>query len=140
MTILRFGNFELDVRSRELRCLEERRPGVPGDSGASVRLQEQPLEILRMLLERSGDVVTRDELRQRLWPDGTFVDFEHSLNAAIKRLRAALGDDADNPRFVETVPRRGYRFVGRAKVTTPASSSAGVQMGRDDDRIRLAVL
>ena len=67
------------------------------------------------MLERPGDVVTREELRQRLWPDGTFVDFEHSLNAAVKRLRAALGDDADNPRFVETLPRRGYRFIARAR-------------------------
>jgi len=99
--ILRFGNFELDVRSRELR-----------GGGACVRLQEQPLEILRLMLERPGEVITRDELRQRLWPEGTFVDFEHSLNAAIKRLRAALGDDADKPTFIETVPRRGYRFVG----------------------------
>src|SRR5687768_5599485 len=99
--ILRFGNFELDVRSRELR-----------GSGACVRLQEQPLEILRLMLERPGAVVTRDELRRRLWPEGTFVDFEHSLNAAVKRLRAALGDDADHPRFVETLPRRGYRFIG----------------------------
>jgi TolB-like protein/tetratricopeptide (TPR) repeat protein len=98
---LRFGSFELDVRSRELRKGE-----------ATVRLQEQPFEILRMMLERPGSVVTRDELRRRLWPDGTFVDFEHSLNAAVKRLRAALGDDADNPRFVETLPRRGYRFIG----------------------------
>ena len=98
---LRCGRFELDVRSREVRT-----------GGACIRLQEQPFEILRMMLDRPGDVVTRDELRRRLWPDGTFVDFEHSLNAAVKRLRAALGDDADNPRFVETVPRRGYRFIG----------------------------
>ena len=97
---LRFGSFELDVRSRELRTGANR-----------VRLQEQPFEILRMMLERPGAVVTRDELRQRLWPNGTFVDFEHSLNAAVKRLRAALGDNADNPRFVETLPRRGYRFI-----------------------------
>src|SRR5688572_30710840 len=100
---LRFGSFELDVRSRELRT-----------GSATVRLQEQPFEILRMMLERPGAVVTRDELRDRLWPAGTFVDFEHSLNAAVKRLRAALGDDADNPRFVETLPRRGYRFIGAA--------------------------
>ena len=97
---LRFGSFELDVRSRELR---------KGDT--RIRLQEQPFEILRVMLERPGDVVTRDELRQRLWPEGTFVDFEHSLNAAVKRLRAVLGDDADNPTFVETLPRRGYRFI-----------------------------
>src|SRR5690348_11649938 len=104
---LRFGSFELDVRSRELRQGETR-----------IRLQEQPFEILRLMLERPGDVVTRDELRQRLWPDGTFVDFEHSLNAAVKRLRAALGDDADRPRFVETLPRRGYRFI--APIESPA--------------------
>jgi DNA-binding winged helix-turn-helix (wHTH) protein len=98
---LRFGPFELDVSSRELwtgsRC---------------VRLQEQPFVILQILLERRGRVVTRDELGARLWPEGTFVDFEHSLNAAIKRLRSVLGDDADNPRYVETLPRRGYRFIG----------------------------
>ena len=102
--VVRFASFELDCRSRELRKGER-----------CVRLQEQPFEILRLMLERPGDVVTRDELRQRLWPDGTFVDFEHSLNAAVKRLRAALGDDADNPRFVETLPRRGYRFIARAR-------------------------
>jgi TolB-like protein/Tfp pilus assembly protein PilF len=98
--LIRFAPFELDCRSRLLR-----------DGTRSVRLQDQPFEILRLLLDRPGDVITRDELRHRLWPEGTFVDFEHSLNAAVKRLRAALGDDADHPRFVETVPRRGYRFI-----------------------------
>lgn len=98
--LLRFESFELDTRSRELRNGKNR-----------IRLQEQPFEILRLMLERPGDVVTREELARRLWPDGTFVDFEHSLNAAVKRLRAALGDDADNPKFVETLPRRGYRFI-----------------------------
>jgi len=98
--VLRFASFELDCRSRELRQGTRR-----------VRLQDQPFEILRLMLEHPGEVVTRDELRHRLWPDGTFVDFEHSLNAAIKRLRASLGDNADHPRFVETVPRRGYRFI-----------------------------
>ena len=78
---------------------------------ARIRLQEQPFQILRLLLARAGDVVTRDELRARLWPDGTFVDFEHSLNAAIKRLRAVLGDDAKSPRFIETLPRIGYRWI-----------------------------
>src|ERR687897_897921 len=82
----------------------------------TITVQAQPFEILRLMLERPGDVVTRDELRQRLWPHGTFVDFEHSLNAAVKRLRAALGDDADNPRYVETLPRRGYRFIGATNV------------------------
>jgi len=123
--LLRFESFELDVRSRELRKGKDR-----------IRLQEQPFEILRMMLERPGDVVTREELAKRLWPEGTFVDFEHSLNAAVKRLRSALGDDADNPRFVETLPRRGYRFIaplagnGIAR-TSPVSP---------DYKARLAVL
>jgi TolB-like protein/Tfp pilus assembly protein PilF len=98
--VRRFGTFEVDLRARELR-----------KGGIRIRLQDQPFEILAVMLERPGDVVTREELRERLWPAGTFVDFEHSLNAAIKRLRAALGDDADNPRFVETLHRRGYRFI-----------------------------
>ena len=105
---LRFGAFELDERARELRTGTTR-----------IRLQDQPFEILRLLLQRPGEVVTREELRRQLWPDGTYVDFEHSLNAAVKRLRAALGDDADNPRFVETLPRRGYRFVA-----SPSASDA----------------
>jgi len=123
--ILRFGTFELDVRSRELR----------GGRGC-IRLQEQPLEILRLMLERPGAVITRDELRQRLWPEGTFVDFEHSLNAAIKRLRAALGDDADKPVFIETVPRRGYRFIG----SVPNSGDGRVPAAPTSPRLRLVVL
>ena len=98
--VKRFGTFEVDVRARELR-----------KAGIRIRLQDQPFEILTAMLDRPGEVVTRDELRQRLWPAGTFVDFEHSLNAAVKRLRAALGDDAENPRFIETLHRRGYRFI-----------------------------
>ena len=120
---MKFGSFELDVRLRELRTGSTR-----------VRLQEQPFEILRLMLERPGDVVTREELRQRLWPAGTYVDFEHSLNAAVKRLRAALGDDADNPRFVETLPRRGYRFIARLDAAAaPPTSTRSTQP-------RLAVL
>jgi TolB-like protein/Tfp pilus assembly protein PilF len=99
-TVKRFGTFEIDLRARELR-----------KGGIRIRLQDQPFEILALMLERPGEVVSRDELRERLWPSGTFVDFEHSLNAAVKRLRAALGDDADNPRFVETLHKRGYRFI-----------------------------
>src|SRR4029453_4262438 len=98
--LARFDQFEVDLRSRELR-----------KGGVRVRLQDQPFQILTMLLDRAGDVVTREEIRDRLWPDGTFVDFEHSMNAAIKRLRAALGDAAESPRFVETLHRRGYRFI-----------------------------
>ena len=123
---LRFGAFELDMRLRELRKGTTR-----------VRLQDQPFEILRIMLERPGDVVTREQLRQRLWPDGTYVDFEHSLNAAVKRLRAALGDDAENPRFVETLPRRGYRFIAPLNRAEPASRQAAAVL---PPRVRLAVL
>ena len=98
--VVRFGVFELDVQSGELR-----------KAGARLNLSEQPLQILTALLQRPDELVTRDELRQRLWPSDTFVDFEHGLNAAVKRLRDVLGDSADTPRFIETVPRRGYRFI-----------------------------
>ena len=97
---LRFGVFELDPQSGELR-----------KAGVLVSLQEQSFKVLVELLDRPGDLVTRDQLRQRLWPNGTFVDFEHGLNAVINRLRETLGDSADSPRFIQTVPRRGYRFI-----------------------------
>jgi DNA-binding winged helix-turn-helix (wHTH) protein/Tol biopolymer transport system component len=95
-----FGLFEVDLLAGELRR-----------NGLKIKLQEQPFQILSLLLEKPGEIVSRDDLRKRLWPADTFVDFDHSLNAAIKRLRDALGDTAENPRFVETVARRGYRFV-----------------------------
>jgi cholera toxin transcriptional activator len=98
--ILRFGAFELDLSAGELR-----------KGGVKLRLQEQPLQVLTVLLERPGEVVTRDELRQKLWPSDTFVDFDHSLNTAINKVREALGDSASSPRFVETLARRGYRFI-----------------------------
>jgi TolB-like protein/DNA-binding winged helix-turn-helix (wHTH) protein/tetratricopeptide (TPR) repeat protein len=98
--IFRFGPFEVDVRAGELRR-----------SGLRIRLQEQPFQVLAMLLAHPGDVVTRDEIRQALWPADTFVDFNHGLNSAINRLREALGDSADHPRYVETLSRRGYRFI-----------------------------
>jgi Tol biopolymer transport system component/DNA-binding winged helix-turn-helix (wHTH) protein len=97
----RFGVFELDLRSRELR-----------KQGMKIRLQGQPVEILVMLLERPGETVSREELQKKLWPADTFVDFEQGLNNAMKRLRAALDDNAENPHFIETLPRRGYRFIG----------------------------
>jgi len=109
----RFGAFEVDLSAGELRR-----------NGIKVKLQEQPLQVLALLLERPGEVVSRDDLRNRLWAADTFVDFDHSLNAAIKRLRAALGDSAENPRFVETVARRGYRFVG--PVDTGLANGNGV--------------
>ena len=108
---IRFDVFELDVRAGELR-----------KEGARIKLQDQPLHVLEVLLERQGDVVTRDELQQRLWPSDTFVDFEHGLYNAIKRVREALGDSADKPRFIETLSKRGYRFIGRVEQpeTAPA--------------------
>jgi TolB-like protein/DNA-binding winged helix-turn-helix (wHTH) protein len=108
---LRFGVFELNRCSGELR-----------KQGIKIRLQGQPVEILAMLLERPGETVSRDELQKRLWPADTFVDFEQGLNNAMKRLRAALDDDADSPRFVETLPRHGYRFIGAANGAAPASA------------------
>ena len=98
--IVRFGPFEADLAAGQLR-----------KHGIRVKLQDQPFSILTAFLERPGDIVTREQLRQRLWPEGTFVDFDNSLNAAINKLREALGDSADNPRYVETLPRRGYRFI-----------------------------
>src|SRR5438067_3771786 len=97
---MRFGAYDFEPYSGELR-----------KEGMRVRLEGQPVAILRMLLERPGELVTREELQKQLWPADTFVDFEHSLNAAIKRLRAALSDSADHPRYVETLARRGYRFI-----------------------------
>jgi len=102
---LRFGVFELDLRTGELR-----------KHGLRVRLQEQPFQVLAMLLEHPGDVVTREKLQKKLWPADTFVDFDHGLNKAINKLREALGDSAESPRFVETVARRGYRFLAEVKV------------------------
>jgi DNA-binding winged helix-turn-helix (wHTH) protein len=96
----RFGIFELDTAS-----------GEPRKAGIRVRLQDQPFQVLVLLLEKPGEVLTRDELRQKLWPDGTFVDFDHSLNSTINKLREVLGDSASNPRFIETLARRGYRFL-----------------------------
>jgi DNA-binding winged helix-turn-helix (wHTH) protein len=98
--IARFGAFELDVHAGELK-----------KAGRRVNVQDQPLQVLLALLDEPGQVVLRDDLRHRLWPADRFVDFEHGLNAAVKRLRDGLGDSAEAPTFVETVPRRGYRFI-----------------------------
>ncbi|MFZ0317518.1 MAG: winged helix-turn-helix domain-containing protein [Candidatus Sulfotelmatobacter sp.] len=98
--IARFGVFELDLASGELR-----------KNGAKLRLQEQPFQVLALLLERAGNVVTREEIRQKLWPADTFVDFDHSLNTAVNKLRETLGDSASSPRYIETLARRGYRFI-----------------------------
>src|SRR5690348_12591091 len=111
--VLQFGAFEVDLRTGSLR-----------KSGARIKLQEQPFQVLTMLLEKPGDMVTREELRQKLWPADTFVDFDNGLNTAIKKLRDTLGDSADSPRFIETLPKRGYRFV---YPVNGANASADVQ-------------
>src|SRR6266436_2932195 len=114
--ILRFGAFEVHLRSGELR-----------KQGARIKLQEQPFHVLTVLLQRPGEVVTREELRNQNWPADTFVDFDNSLNTAINKLREALGDSADNPRFIETLPRRGYRFI--APVTGVDGTARGTAAG-----------
>ncbi len=110
---IRFGVFEVDLRAEELR-----------KRGVKTKIQELPFRVLAMLLERPGEAVTRQELQKRIWPSDTFVDFEDGLNTAIRKLREALGDDADNPRFVETLPRRGYRFIAPVTVEPAGEPSA----------------
>jgi TolB-like protein/DNA-binding winged helix-turn-helix (wHTH) protein/tetratricopeptide (TPR) repeat protein len=113
-TLLRFDNFEVHLHSGELR-----------KNGRPLRLQEQPFQILRALLERQGEIVSREELRRQLWPADTFVDFDDGLNTAVKKLRDTLGDSAENPQYIETVPRRGYRFIG--ELEEPEASLGGSQ-------------
>src|SRR5258708_2456506 len=108
---IQFGIFEVDFRSGELR-----------KRGVKVKLQEQPLQVLGILLEKPGEVVTREELRQQIFPADTFVDFDHGLNNAIRRLREALGDSAEAPRYIETVSRRGYRFISNFGSAKSAAS------------------
>jgi len=118
--ITRFGVFELDLSAGELR-----------KSGVKLRLQEQPFQVLALLLERAGEVVTREELRQKLWPSDTFVDFDHSLNTAINKVREVLGDSAASPRYVETLARRGYRFIAPLqdnRLSGSSSAAAGVAL------------
>src|SRR5438874_2435738 len=103
----RFGVFELDLAARQLR-----------KNGRDLHLQEQPMRLLECLLARPKEVAKRDELREKLWPTETFVEFDDSLNTAVQKIRQALGDDARNPRFVETVPRQGYRFIAPIEVDT----------------------
>jgi DNA-binding winged helix-turn-helix (wHTH) protein/Tol biopolymer transport system component len=112
---LRVGEFEVDLRSGELRC-----------NGDKVKLQERPFQILAALLERPGEMVSREEIQRKLWPNDTFVDFEHSINTAVKKLREALGDGAENPRFIETLPRRGYRLI--AEVQPIGQNGTGTEL------------
>ena len=113
--LFRFGVFELDSLTGELRKDGKSRP----------RIRDQALQILIMLLEKSDDVVSRDELRERLWPADTFVDFDHGLNTAINQVRTALGDSAANPKFIQTLPRRGYRFIAPVQIVNRENVVAG---------------
>lgn len=110
-TIVRFGSFAVDLRSGELR-----------KGGIKIRLQEQPFKVLSALLEKPGEIVTRDELRQRIWPEDSFGDFDHAVNIAVAKLRAALSDSAEKPRLIETLPRRGYRFIGVVEPTSEGTA------------------
>ena len=121
--VLRFATFEVSPREGELR-----------KNGLRIKLQDQPFQVLVMLLERPGEMVTREELQRRLWPADTFVDFDHSLNSAVKKLREALGDQAENPRFIETLHRRGYRFVAPVEGQLDASGPQA-----DGESVRHAV-
>jgi TolB-like protein/DNA-binding winged helix-turn-helix (wHTH) protein/tetratricopeptide (TPR) repeat protein len=140
--LIRFGTFELDLHSGELH-----------KQGRKIRLEGQPVQVLICLLENPGELVAREELRRKLWPADTFVNFEHGLNAAVKRLRQALDDSADSPRFVETLPRRGYRFIAPmqavavtgdepavqvAAAVAEASSTPVLPEARDQDQVRLS--
>ena len=109
----RFGVFEADAATGELRR-----------QGVRVRLTAQPFQVLLLLLDRPGDLLTREDISRELWPDGTFVDYEHGVNSAVNRIREAIGDTAGNPRFIETLARRGYRFVAPVERITPAGMTA----------------
>ena len=108
---VRFAGFELDLKAGELR-----------GGGETVRLPEKPLRVLLILVDHGGELVTREEIRKRLWPNDTVVDFEHGINTAIKQLRRVLGDSADEPKFIETVPRRGYRLLVPVELDAPIAA------------------
>src|SRR6185312_99509 len=110
---LRFGSFEADLRELELR-----------KRGIKVKLQGQPFQVLAILLLRAGETVTREELRSEVWPADTFVDFDHSLNTAINKIREVLGDSASSPHYVETVPKRGYRFIAVVEAVNGSNQSS----------------
>src|SRR5271163_1142386 len=119
-SVVRFGTYEVSLQSGEVR-----------KSGLRIRIQQQPLKLLEILLERPGEVVTREELRSRVWAEESFGDFDQAVNIAIAKLRSALGDSAENPRFIETLPKRGYRFIADvsvvdtdARIRKPESASA----------------
>ena len=119
--VARFGAFELDLEARELR-----------KGGRRLRIQEQPFAFLAILIEQPGSVISRDDLRTRLWPADTFVDFDHGLNTAVNKLRETLGDSASNPRFIETVARRGYRFVAEVQWKPEALTETSALQNQND--------
>jgi DNA-binding winged helix-turn-helix (wHTH) protein len=123
MAVVRFDTFEVDLRSGELR-----------KEGSRVNLAEQPFSVLALLLSQPGEVITREELQKRLWPGNTFTDFDRGLNKAINRLRDALGDSAETPRFIETLPKRGYRFIGSVEGggSAPATAAEPPCGGEED--------
>jgi DNA-binding winged helix-turn-helix (wHTH) protein len=123
----RFGVFEVDLRAAELR-----------KRGIRIKLQEQPFQILSLLLEHPGEVVTREELRQKLWPAHTFVDFDRSLNKAMTKLRSALSDSAESPRYIETIPRHGYRFLALLNMPREGAAALGSSVENDTDELSAA--
>lgn len=128
--LVRFAVFEVDLAAGELR-----------KNGARLRLQEQPFQVLAVLLENAGRVVTREDLRQKIWPADTFVDFDHSLNTAVNKIRDVLGDSAPSPRFVETLPRRGYRFIAPVNgVNALATKSPDVAAADSGSGMGIALL
>jgi DNA-binding winged helix-turn-helix (wHTH) protein len=118
-SVVRFGTYEVSLQSGEVR-----------KSGLRIRVQQQPMKLLEILLERPGEVVTREELRARVWADESFGDFDQAVNIAIAKLRSALGDSAENPRYIETLPKRGYRFIGYVSVVIqrPAPKSRSLRL------------
>src|SRR5271156_6562923 len=135
---IRFGAFEADLPSGEVRKF-----------GSRIKLQEQPFKVLQILLEHPGTLVTREELQTRIWPEDTYGDFDHAVNVAVGKLRTALGDSAENPSYIETVPRRGYRFVARlespqveapAPPPPPPVAPPPVQVPPPRRKLRLAIV
>jgi len=125
---IRFDSFEVDPSTRELR-----------KHGSRLKLSEQPFQALVLLLDRAGELVTREEFQRRLWTDGVFVDFERGLNKVINRLREVLGDDAERPKYIETLPQRGYRFIGEIRVELLPTPPAPVQTLSNDIPVEAAV-
>jgi TolB-like protein/DNA-binding winged helix-turn-helix (wHTH) protein len=130
VSIYRFGVFELDIPG----------DGLKNRSGATVKLQPQPLKLLELLVRRAGEVVTREDIQQHLWANQTFVDFEHSVNFCMRQIRAALGDDAKSPRYIETIPRRGYRFIAALDTSENTTQESLPSLPVPDRRLWLAVV